>query len=105
MFSKVALIAAASLAIFVSASPVPGGGSSCSTGPIQCCNSVEQANSLSAPTTTLLGLLGVEISSITAAVGVGCIPVVGSACSGQTVCCQNNNFSGLVSLGCNNISL
>ncbi len=46
---------------------------------------------------TLLGLLGLDVSSITGQVGLQCsgISAVGlggnSACSAQPVCCQNNN--------------
>ncbi|PBK98610.1 hypothetical protein ARMGADRAFT_584951 [Armillaria gallica] len=53
----------------------------------------------------LLGLLGVVLSDVTALVGITCTPItivgVGStACSQQTVCCQNNTFNGLIAIGC-----
>ncbi|KAI0653905.1 fungal hydrophobin-domain-containing protein [Cubamyces menziesii] len=77
--------------------------SSCSTGPIQCCNSVSQATD--PVTSTLLGLLGVVVEGIDAIIGVQCSPisVVGignNQCSSNAVCCQNNNVGGLLSIGC-----
>ena len=55
-----------------------------------------QANSKSA--TALLGLLGISASDITGLIGLTCSPISviglpGNSCSGQTVCCENNNFS------------
>ena len=49
--------------------------SQCNTGPIQCCNSAQETNSLTAPVTALLGLLGVVVGDITALVGVTCSPI------------------------------
>ncbi|KAJ8487015.1 hypothetical protein ONZ51_g4462 [Trametes cubensis] len=97
--------------------------SSCSTGPIQCCNSVSQVNAperfysmlcgtdyripqaTDPVTSTLLGLLGVVVEGIDAIIGVQCSPisVVGignNQCSSNAVCCQNNNVGGLLSIGC-----
>ncbi|KAH9896896.1 fungal hydrophobin-domain-containing protein [Cubamyces lactineus] len=77
--------------------------SSCSTGPIQCCNSVTQATD--PVTNALLGLLEIAIDGIDALIGVQCSPisVVGvgnNQCSSNAVCCQNNNVGGLLSIGC-----
>ncbi|KAF8625099.1 hypothetical protein AX15_005574 [Amanita polypyramis BW_CC] len=77
--------------------------SQCSTGPVQCCNSVHRATN---PTVqTLAGLLGAVLPAGDLLVGITCTPLLGSGCSAQTVCCSNNNFNGLISLGCNNIHL
>ncbi|KAL1944006.1 hypothetical protein VTO73DRAFT_3824 [Trametes versicolor] len=86
----------------------PGGGatqpaSSCSTGPIQCCNSVQSASN--PLTSILLGLLGVVLQGVDANVGVGCSPISvigvgGGNCNANAVCCQNNNVGGLLSVGC-----
>ncbi|KAI0645497.1 fungal hydrophobin [Trametes meyenii] len=83
--------------------PILAAAQSCSTGPIQCCNSVESANSQVAQ--SVLGSLGVVVGDVTALVGLGCSPisVVGvgaSACSASPVCCENNSFGSLISIGC-----
>lgn len=68
---------------------------SCNTGPIQCCNSVQKADSSSA--TALLGLLGIVLQELDVLVGITCTPITvigagGSECSASPVCCENNNF-------------
>ncbi|OJT07050.1 Fruiting body protein SC3 [Trametes pubescens] len=77
--------------------------STCSTGEIQCCNSVESAKS--AGVAALLGLLGVVVQDVTAQVGLTCSPISvvgagGGNCKATTVCCENNSYGGLVSIGC-----
>ncbi|KAF7797887.1 hypothetical protein EIP86_009093 [Pleurotus ostreatoroseus] len=76
---------------------------SCNTGPIQCCNIVTSADSKEA--TSLLGLLGIVLSDVTALVGIQCSPITvigvgGGACSAHPVCCENNSVGGLISIGC-----
>ncbi|KAJ8455802.1 hypothetical protein ONZ51_g12329 [Trametes cubensis] len=77
--------------------------SSCSTGPIQCCNSVQSA---SAPGIgALLGLLGIVLQSLDVLVGLDCSPISvigvgGGECNANAVCCENNNVGGLISIGC-----
>ncbi|PPQ68718.1 hypothetical protein CVT26_003624 [Gymnopilus dilepis] len=96
------------LATLAAANPVRRGEQTttqCTTGSLQCCESVEQAGKLSTPVTTLLGLLGIVVQGVTAMVGVTCSPVTvigtgGTSCSEQPVCCTNNSFNGLVALGC-----
>ncbi|EAU80639.1 hypothetical protein CC1G_10206 [Coprinopsis cinerea okayama7 len=83
----------------------------CNGGEIQCCNSVQQSNSLDSSLTKLLGLLKVDIKQITGQVGVGCTAVNvlgvggGSSCTQQKVCCSNNSFNGVVALGCSPINV
>ncbi|KAK0218799.1 hydrophobin 2 [Armillaria fumosa] len=77
--------------------------SSCSEGNMQCCNSLQSGNS--GVVGTLLGLLGVVLSDVTALVGITCTPITivglgGTSCSQQTVCCQNNTFNGIIAIGC-----
>ncbi|KAI9063614.1 fungal hydrophobin [Trametes sanguinea] len=92
--------------------PAPTGGNSgstCSTGALQCCNSVQSADSASI--TAILGLLGIVLGDLTGLVGLGCSPISvvgvgsGNACSANAVCCENNNVGGLLSVGCIPIQL
>ncbi|KAJ3476452.1 hypothetical protein NLI96_g11146 [Meripilus lineatus] len=93
--------------ITVTATATPTGGSGqteCHTGPIQCCRQVQAANG-GGPITQLLGLLGIVVAPLNAIVGTDCSPLsiigVGQlTCSAHTVCCQNNNVGGLISIGC-----
>ncbi|KAJ7106706.1 fungal hydrophobin [Mycena epipterygia] len=57
-------------------------------GPIQCCNSVDEAGNLAA----VLGTFGVTVDDLTSLVGISCSPILvigtgGSACSASVVCC------------------
>ncbi|KAL5480416.1 hypothetical protein ACEPAI_1686 [Sanghuangporus weigelae] len=102
MFAKVFTVA--SLAILAVATPAPVPASDeCNTGSLQCCNSVQQADSEAV--SGLLSLLGVVVQDVSALVGVTCSPIsaigIGSAgCSASPVCCTDNSFNGLISLGC-----
>ncbi|KAA1470824.1 fungal hydrophobin [Dentipellis sp. KUC8613] len=83
--------------------------SQCNTGPVQCCNSVESASSPAA--TTIFGLLGIVLSDLNVLVGLTCNPISvvgigsGATCNAQPVCCENNNFNGLISLGCSPVNI
>nr|AHZ18303.1 hydrophobin 7 [Tricholoma vaccinum] len=84
----------------------PSGGQ-CNTGPVQCCNSVTTANHQD--TSILLGLLGLVLDP-SILVGLQCSPlnvlgVGGNSCSQQPVCCENNNYNGLIVIGCSPITL
>ncbi|KAI0330317.1 fungal hydrophobin [Cubamyces sp. BRFM 1775] len=77
--------------------------SSCSTGPIQCCNSLESASS--AAGSLLLGLLGIIVDGVDVLLGLDCSPISvigvgGGNCNANVVCCENNNVGGLISVGC-----
>ncbi|KAJ3573935.1 hypothetical protein NP233_g2112 [Leucocoprinus birnbaumii] len=91
------------------ATAIPRQSGSCNTGTLQCCNQVQQASSLGE--NLLGGLLGLGLGSITGLVGLNCNPISaivgigGNSCSAQPVCCTNNQFGGLISLGCNPINL
>ncbi|EIW85897.1 fungal hydrophobin, partial [Coniophora puteana RWD-64-598 SS2] len=82
--------------------------SSCDTGSLQCCDTVEPASSSGA--TQVLGLLGIVLSNLDVLVGLTCSPISvlssgGSGCTADPVCCENNNFNGLISLGCVPVNL
>jgi hypothetical protein len=79
----------------------------CNTGQLQCCNSVQSANS---PTVAAIaGLLGITIPPV-GLVGLTCSPITvigggGNSCNTQPVCCTGNNFNGLIVTGCTPVSL
>ncbi|SJL08111.1 related to Fruiting body protein SC1 [Armillaria ostoyae] len=87
-----------------------GEGAACATGSAQCCDTTQSPTDLSAPVSSLLGLLGVVAGQLTGNVGVSCSPITvvglgGTQCSNQVVCCDDNNFNGLVSLGCTPLNI
>ncbi|KAF9002897.1 hydrophobin-263 [Cyathus striatus] len=108
MFSKTAVLFTATLAALAAATPVRRGDSQCNTGEISCCNSVQKSDS---PVVGVLAaLLSLDISDITAQVGLNCSPLSvigagGNSCTQQPVCCTGNNFNGLIALGCTPINL
>lgn len=78
----------------------------CNTGEMHCCNSVSQAGS-NGELDDLLGLLGVVVAAGTN-VGQSCSPIAAlgnSGCTAKPVCCENNQFNGLVNIGCTPIQL
>ncbi|EIW79624.1 fungal hydrophobin [Coniophora puteana RWD-64-598 SS2] len=85
-----------------------GSGGDCNTGPVQCCNSVHKADeSIVQKLLDLLGLSGIPGDT---QVGMNCSPVSvigsgGGQCNQEPVCCENNNFSGLINLGCSPINI
>ncbi|OSD08037.1 fungal hydrophobin [Trametes coccinea BRFM310] len=84
--------------------PTGTGGDLCSTGSLQCCESIGGANDPAIG--LILGLLGVVVDSVDALLGLQCSPIkivglgIDGACSSNVVCCENNNVGGLVSIGC-----
>ncbi|KAJ7333394.1 hydrophobin 2 [Mycena albidolilacea] len=106
-FAVAALLTAVGATTTISASPpgpTPIPFSQCHTGDAQCCNSVE---SVQAPgVTAILGTLGIGVADNTIVVGLNCAPITiigvggGGNCAEQPVCCSNNEFDGLISLGC-----
>ncbi|KAJ4470016.1 hydrophobin 2 [Lentinula edodes] len=100
----------AALATLAVATPAPRNepASSCTTGAIQCCNTVESANSASAA--TIINSLGIVLQDVNALVGLTCSPITvigasGGSCSAQAVCCDDNSHGGLISIGCVPVSL
>ncbi|THU90097.1 fungal hydrophobin, partial [Dendrothele bispora CBS 962.96] len=74
--------------------------SQCNTGSIQCCNSAS-----SPAATELCGLLGIVVQDPNLLVGLTCNPISiigigGNSCNAQPVCCENNDFNGVVAIGC-----
>jgi len=76
--------------------------SQCDTGDLQCCEATTSGDSATA--NTLLGLLGVVLSDVDVLVGINCDPITvigsGSACNAEPVCCTDNSYGNLISIGC-----
>ncbi|KAF5356484.1 hypothetical protein D9757_012562 [Collybiopsis confluens] len=101
---KLAFVTVA-LATLAAATPAPRNepASSCTTGPIQCCNTVTTASNPAAA--GILALLGIVLQDLTVAVGLTCSPITligvgNSGCAAQAVCCEDNSHGGLISIGC-----
>ncbi|EMD32496.1 hydrophobin [Gelatoporia subvermispora B] len=82
--------------------------SNCSTGPIQCCDSVETASDPAVA--TLLELLGIVVEGLDVLLGLNCSPVSvigvgGGSCSAEAVCCEDNSLGSLISIGCVPVTL
>ncbi|KIK73369.1 hypothetical protein PAXRUDRAFT_178625, partial [Paxillus rubicundulus Ve08.2h10] len=60
---------------------------------------------------SLSSLLGIALPSISGLIGLSCSPITGlgigtgAVCMQQPVCCSNNDYNGLVNLGCSPINL
>ncbi|EEB97363.1 hypothetical protein MPER_03332 [Moniliophthora perniciosa FA553] len=100
------LISLAALATLAAATPTrrtDKPASECSTGPVQCCNTITNAGD---PTAAgVLALIGVVVQDLNVPVGLTCTPVTvigagGSGCSASPVCCEDNSNGGLISIGC-----
>ncbi|KIM84788.1 hypothetical protein PILCRDRAFT_369141 [Piloderma croceum F 1598] len=80
----------------------------CSTAKQNCCKQVQEASD--PDTNSLLGLLGI-VADVQGLVGLSCSPLsvvgISSGCAEtQTpVCCNNNEFNGLINIGCTPINL
>ncbi|KAI0262040.1 fungal hydrophobin, partial [Gloeopeniophorella convolvens] len=90
------------------ASPTATTVSQCNVSGLQCCNSVQTESNPAVA--LLLGLLGVVLSGVNVPIGVTCSPitVIGSGtsgCNAEPVCCENNNFNGVIAIGCSPINL
>ncbi|PPQ73109.1 hypothetical protein CVT26_014730 [Gymnopilus dilepis] len=110
-FKALTVFSVASILAAATAAP-NGGGSSpanqCTTGSLQCCQSTGEATDPAI--SKILALLGVDVSDVTALVGVTCSPITGvgaggTSCSEQPVCCTNDSFNGVVALGCTPVNL
>lgn len=69
---------------------------SCGAESLQCCNSIQAANS---PIVGMLAaLLGIVIPP-TGSVGLNCTPS-GGICTQQLACCTGPNYGGILAVGC-----
>ncbi|KAJ8073561.1 hypothetical protein PM082_011839 [Marasmius tenuissimus] len=102
------LFTLATLATLAVATPTPGEGGNCNTGPVQCCNTVTDAQDPAAA--GVLALLGIVLQDLNVAVGLTCSPVTvigagGGGCSANPVCCSDNSHGGVISIGCVPVTL
>ncbi|KAG5721505.1 hypothetical protein E4T56_gene13124 [Termitomyces sp. T112] len=105
MFARVSSVLALALCASASVLPRTNGQGQCNTGEMQCCNKVAQGGD--GAVTTLAGVLDI-IVPLTDVVGLGCssvLPLGSTQCSQQTICCQNNNFNGVIVLGCTPVNV
>ncbi|TFK96784.1 hydrophobin, partial [Pterulicium gracile] len=82
--------------------------SKCNNGPIQCCQNTQSSSDPQA--SQLLALLGLNIQDVNVPIGITCSPITGigagsAGCSAAPVCCENNDFQGLIAIGCVPISI
>ncbi|KAF8993780.1 hydrophobin-315 [Cyathus striatus] len=101
-------LSAVTLALATLAAATPVARDTCTTGSLQCCNSVSTAGD--SAVAKLLGLLGIVVQDVTAIVGLNCSPISvigvgGDSCTAQSVCCTNNSFNGLIAIGCTPINI
>ncbi|KAG1738127.1 fungal hydrophobin [Suillus paluster] len=102
MFAR--LFAIASLVAFAVAND-----GQCNTGSIQCCESSTTVSNYNAQS-GLSGLLSI-VTDVVGLVGLNCSPLsvigLGSGCEAnqEPLCCSNNQYNGLVNLGCSPINL
>ncbi|KIM34685.1 hypothetical protein M413DRAFT_33101 [Hebeloma cylindrosporum] len=81
----------------------------CNSGPIQCCDSIQTADSHEV--IQLLALTGAITEAPDTLVGMTCSPMTtlgagaGSTCSSQPVCCEDNSFNGVIAVGCTPINM
>ncbi|KAF8063162.1 hydrophobin 2 [Lyophyllum atratum] len=91
----------------VTTTPQPTGtqpASQCSTENLQCCETIQYSDSSAiAP---LLYALNIVIEGVATPIGITCTPInvlgigSGGACTAHPVCCQNNDFHGIVAIAC-----
>ncbi|KAH8828839.1 fruiting body protein SC1 [Flagelloscypha sp. PMI_526] len=104
---RFAALTAFVLPVLAAASVIARTGPQCSTGTLQCCNTVGKADS-----TDVQNALGglAAVLGLTGNIGVSCVPinvaaVGGNSCSAQAACCGNTIQNGLVNVNCSPISL
>ncbi|KAK7054481.1 hypothetical protein VNI00_003679 [Paramarasmius palmivorus] len=108
MYKAVIIATLTTLAV---ATPTPGYGepsSQCDVGELQCCKNVAQAGDPKAK--DALGLLDIIVQDVNVPIGLNCDPITiigvsGTSCAAQPVCCKDNNFNGVVAIGCTPINV
>ncbi|KAG1740456.1 hydrophobin [Suillus paluster] len=87
----------------------PSSTGQCNTGSVQCCDSVAECGK-SDTLDELLSLLNVFVP-VGTSVGMSCSPITavgtgsGASCNQEPVCCENNEYNGLINIGCSPINV
>jgi hypothetical protein len=77
--------------------------SQCTTGPVQCCDSDGTINDNAVA--EALALVDVIVQDPSVLIGLTCTPITvvgvgsGATCNADPLCCENNNFNGIVAIG------
>ncbi|THU84055.1 fungal hydrophobin [Dendrothele bispora CBS 962.96] len=95
--------ALATLAVAVRTRRDEIGASQCTTGPVQCCESIQKATNPGI--VKILDSLGIVVEDPDILIGVTCTPISivgagGDSCSTNPVCCKDNSFGGVVAIDC-----
>ncbi|KAG2035146.1 fungal hydrophobin-domain-containing protein [Suillus americanus] len=83
--------------------------SQCDTGNIQCCQKTQTAEEYN-KNATAHGAIPIDID-ILGRVGLSCTPIsvigtgAGATCSQEPLCCSDNQYHGLVNIGCTPINI
>ncbi|KDQ56645.1 hypothetical protein JAAARDRAFT_36128 [Jaapia argillacea MUCL 33604] len=77
--------------------------STCSAGHLQCCDTVTTSSNSEA--STIIELLGIPAEDVTGLLGLTCSTLTGNkSCRKSTVCCEDNDYNGIISLGCTTVT-
>ncbi|KIK53753.1 hypothetical protein GYMLUDRAFT_178469 [Collybiopsis luxurians FD-317 M1] len=82
--------------------------SSCTTGPLLCCNIVQRASD--PQVSPLLGVLGINLQDTNVVVRINCFPltnirVSSGTCYGIVVCCEDDSYGNLLAISCTPVQL
>ncbi|KAI0759010.1 fungal hydrophobin-domain-containing protein [Fomes fomentarius] len=109
MFSHILTLAITALPLLAAANPIhPAHNSTCSSGPVQCCDTTATAGSKKGA--DALGLLGIVLEDLNVVLGLQCLPIsiigvgLSASCGNQAMCCQDNSH-GAVAIDCLPIQL
>ncbi|KAI0755529.1 fungal hydrophobin [Fomes fomentarius] len=105
MFSHALTLAIAVMPLLAAANPITGNphNSTCSSGPVQCCDTSALASTPKGA--DALGLLGIVLEDLNVVLGLQCIPIsiigvgLSASCKNQAMCCQDNSH-GAVAIDC-----
>ncbi|KAG1831030.1 fungal hydrophobin-domain-containing protein [Suillus variegatus] len=104
----VRLLSITSLFLLAIANPlVHRGDSQCDTGNIQCCQQTQTVDEYN-KNATAHGKIPIDILG---RVGLGCSPITivgtgaGATCSQEPLCCSDNQYYGLINIGCTPINI
>ncbi|KAK7054479.1 hypothetical protein VNI00_003677 [Paramarasmius palmivorus] len=101
MYKALIIATLASLAVATTTGGKPA--SQCDVGKLQCCDNFAKAGDPEAK--KIIDLLHIDVQDVNVPVGLTCDPITGigvsgSSCAAQPVCCENNNFNGVIAVGC-----